>query len=127
MSCAGCGKPREVKDTGPQRAIAFRAESYAGGVLKSIIGCSPEDFSALPDFPALTLGLRLEFSDGTSRVVSGQRWIYLVRDGEHWTIDDDADANLILTKYPKAIVKCGGTVVEPVIQEVNRRIQEPIE
>lgn len=125
MSCVGCGKPREVKDTGPQRSVAFRAEVY-DGELRSVVGCSPDDFDNLPDFPTLTLGVRLEFSDGTSRTVSGHRWTYLIEQHGSWTIDDDTDANLILLKYPRAICKPGGTVVESVMQEVNRRIQEPI-
>ena len=111
--------------TNTQHSIKFRAFLY-DGELKYIDGNSPEHFSALPNFPTLLLGVRLEFSDGTARLVSGQRWIYLISDRGTWTIDDDGDANSILTKYPNAIIKQGGTVVEQIMQEVNTRIMEPI-
>lgn len=109
---------------GVQQAVRFRAFVYESGELKAIDGTTPCDFRKLPDFPALTLGVKLQFSDGTARTVSGWSWIYCVSDPNGWTIDDGPDANVLLLKYPRAVFKPGGTVPERVMQAVNKLLRE---
>jgi hypothetical protein len=124
VGCVGCEEKAKAKPAEPQTAVRFRAEVYQDGELKSFVGYGFEDFAELPDFPALTLGFRVEFSDGCARTSSGRRWIYCI---PGWTLDDDDDANLLLLKYPKAVFKPGGTVPESVMQDVNKRLQELID
>lgn len=122
MSCGGCGeKTIEVGNSSHQRATHFRA-ILSGGIVFE--GDGPKCWSILRDKcwserRFLLVG-RVYFNDNTSRNFGGWSWSYMIEDGESWTIDDDASADRIMLKYRAPVLIAGGTVVESMMQEVNK-------
>lgn len=110
-----------------QLAVRWRAYIKSGQIID---GCNSTDWRALKTYVyhehSLLLAGRIYFNNDTSRNFGGWSWSYMIEDGDCWTIDDDRDANVILLKYPDAILIPGGTVMEAEMQIINKAMSEGV-
>ena len=111
--CVNCPEPKEPA---VQKAVSFKAW-YIGG--KTYEGDSSE-WGKMPDDGLLAV--KVFFSDGLSRVCSGNDWYgLLIIDADTWTvIHNNNEDNQ--ERYPTALWKRGKWTSEKEMQAVSRAL-----
>ena len=112
MACLDCPEPKEPT---VQKAVGFKAW-YVGGRTYD------KDWSRMPDDGVLAV--KVFFSDGLSRMCSGNDWYgLLVLSPDSWTIVHNNNEDN-LERYPNAIWKRGMWTSEEEMHRVSAELSD---
>jgi hypothetical protein len=117
MPCVGCPEPRPPTE---QHAVSWKAWVVGGKVYEG----DASSWSALPDDGMLAV--KVFFSDGLSRVCSGNDWYGLLPcpDGVYTIIHNNDPLAENEKRYPSAIWKRGKWTSDAEMQSVNAAMSE---